>query len=96
MLVSVLNILVALAMAGIVLAQQSGLLLAGDAFFAAVALLGIYTAYHLGSREGMPIGNALRHLFLEPRSHGGHAAYWSYLISTVLAVLVIAQTVLTA
>jgi hypothetical protein len=95
MLVSLLNILVAAAMAAVVLAQQTGVLTPGDAFFASVAILGIYTAYHLGSREGMPVGKALRALVLEPRSHGGQAAYWSYLVATALGALVIAHSVLT-
>jgi hypothetical protein len=95
MLVSVLNILVAIAMGGVVLAQQIGFLLPGDAFFASVAILGIYTAYHLGTREGMPLGKALRALVLEPRSHGGQAAYWSFLVSATLGALVIAQSLLT-
>jgi hypothetical protein len=96
MLVSLLNILVAVAMGGVVLAQQTGLLLAGDAFFVSVAILGLYTAYHLGSREGMPIGKALRALLLEPRSHGGQTAYWAYVVSAALGALVIAQSVLTS
>ena len=96
MFLSLLNIFVAVAMGSVVLAQQLGWLLPGDAFFAAVAILAIYTAYHLSARDGMPISRALKGMFLEPRTHGGQTAYWSYLISAGLAVLVITQSVLAA
>lgn len=96
MIISVLNILVAVAMGAIVLAQQTGIFAPGDAFFAAVALLALYTAYHINARQGMPLGNALRMLLLEPRSHGGQTAYLAYLVSASLAGLVIVQAVLSA
>lgn len=80
----------------VVLAQQTGVLAPGDAFFAAVALLVLYTAYHISARQGMTLGNAFRLLILEPHSHGGRAAYLSYLVSASLAGLVVLQAVLSA
>ena len=71
---------------------EVGVMAPGDAFFAASAVILIYTGHQLVARENQPLREAMVALFTQPRSHGGRAHFAAYLGTAVVGVIVVMQT----
>ncbi|MFP3942370.1 MAG: hypothetical protein ACLFWF_00650 [Alphaproteobacteria bacterium] len=90
---AVINLGLAAIIALTMLAYELGLLAPADAFFGAAAPLIFYTGYQFAKREGMALGDALADIFARPPVQPRRRAFhFAYLISAVLGLVVMIQT----
>lgn len=87
-----INISAVLTSIAVMLAYESGAMAVHNAFFAAVAILVLYTGYQLVQREGMRLGEAVRSVVGNPESYPRRTAYWAYVITAVAGIVVVGQT----
>lgn len=71
---------------------ETGFMAPGDAFFAASAVLLLYTGHQLVARENQPLREAVVALFTQPRTHGGRGFFAAYVGTAVVGGVVVMQT----
>ena len=91
MLATIWNLILAAAAVAVVVALQVGVLAPGDAFFAAIAIVLVFTAQQLIAREHMGIGAAAHSLVTQPESYRSRIHYLAYVACLALGALVAVQ-----
>lgn len=90
---TIVNTALAAAAALTMLGHELGVLAPADAFFAAAAAVILYTGYQFAKRDGMPLGEAVADIVARPPARArGRAFHFVYLMSVVLGLVVMAQT----
>ncbi len=75
---------------------ETGAMATHNAFFIAAAVLVAYTAYQLIQREGMRLSEALHAVVRNPQSYPRQTAYWAYVVSASIGLIVVGQTLAVA
>lgn len=91
----ILNILT-VATSVVVLAMfQIGVMSAANAFFFVAAIAIIYTGRQLAQRDGEPLGSAMVSIVARPSSYPRRTAYYAYIASMGMGLLVMTQALVT-
>jgi hypothetical protein len=91
MLSTLWNLLLVTAAICVAVAFQVGALAPGDAFFAAIAIVLVFTGQQLMAREHMGLFAAMFSLFTRPDSYRGRVGYLSYVACLAIGVLIAVQ-----
>ncbi len=91
-----INISAVLTSVTVLFLYETGGMAAHNAFFVAAAILVAYTGYQLVQREGMRLVDALRAVVSNPASYPRQTAYWAYVLSASIGLLVVGQTLVVA
>ncbi len=86
------NIFAIAATAALATGYVAGYIGPSNAFFGAMLLVTAYTGYQFSLRDGMPLSEAARAIFTNPRSHPRLTSYISYVVCTVVGFVILAQT----
>ena len=90
------HILAVLALALLVVAFETGLMAAGNAFFGVSAVLVLLTTYKLLPFDGKTPGEALRSIFSRPTERRSHAyGFFAYVGIAAVGLIVAVQAVTT-
>lgn len=90
------NIFAILASVIVALTFEFGALAAHNAFFAALAIVALYTGYQLVLREGAPLLATLKAVLTNPDAYPRKAAYYAYISCVAVGLLVASQAVVAA
>lgn len=86
------NILAATAIAVTAVLFQIGVMAPGNAFFAVVLVLLLYTANQLNARENQPLREAVVNMFTNPASYARRSAFAAYVGTTAVGSIIILET----
>lgn len=92
----VINISAVLTSLAVFFMYEAGALATHNAFFISAAVLVAYTAYQLIQREGMRLADAFQAVIGNPQSYPRLTAYWAYVLSAGLGLVVVGQTLVVA
>ncbi len=96
MLSTLWNLFLVATAAAVAALFQLGLMAPGDAFFAAVAIVLVFTGQQLIAREGMGLFAAAGSLLAKPDTYGSRLSYLAYVACVGLGALVAVQVAVLA
>ena len=91
MLSTLWNLLLVVAAAVVAAGFQVGMIAPGDAFFAAIAIVLVFTGQQIIAREHMGLYAAAHSLFTRPDSYRSRIGYLSYVACLMVGVLITVQ-----